>query len=231
MIKTAVFDFDGTIHDTKRLYGSAFRKAYEYLVNGGYAEPAVYSDDDVSKYLGMTAPEMWRSFMPQLSTAITEKAGAIIGAEMIKGVLGGQAVTYEGITEALDRLRQAGCSLMILSNCRRSYMDAHRKALGLDKWFIDYFCGEEYGFIPKEDIFAVIMKKYPSHSFVMVGDRASDIAAGVKNGVPAVGCLYGFGSPDELAQASRTVSSPDELFPAIASILCLKTPKNVCGAV
>ena len=107
---------------------------------------------------------------------------------------------------------------MILSNCRHSYMEAHRTALGLDKWVDDYFCGEDYGFIPKEDIFTLIMQKYPSRSFVMVGDRASDIAAGVKNGVPSVGCLYGFGSPEELAQASCTVSSPRGLVTAIEKL-------------
>ena len=218
MMKTVVFDFDGTIHDTKRLYGSAFRTAYEFLVNGGYAEPALYSDDDVSKYLGMTAPEMWQSFMPQLPPETREEAGAIIGREMNKGVLGGKAVMYSGIDEALTELKKRGCSLMILSNCRHSYMEAHRTALGLDKWVDDYFCGEDYGFIPKEDIFTLIMQKYPSRSFVMVGDRASDIAAGVKNGVPSVGCLYGFGSPEELAQASCTVSSPRGLVTAIEKL-------------
>ena len=32
-----VFDYDGTIHDTKRLYGSTFRNAYDDLVKAGYA--------------------------------------------------------------------------------------------------------------------------------------------------------------------------------------------------
>ena len=218
MMKTVVFDFDGTIHNSKRLYGSAFRKGYEWLVSKGYAEPAFYSDDDVSKYLGMTAPEMWQSFMPQLPRSVTEEAGSIIGRQETEDILGGKAVMYSGVSDALTLLKQSGWSLMILSNCHHSYMDAHRQALGLDRWFDDYFCGEDYGFIPKEDIFTFIMQKYPSELFVMTGDRRSDIAAGIKNGVPTVGCLYGFGSPEELAQASCTVSSPDELFPAITSI-------------
>lgn len=214
-----LFDFDGTLHNTKKLYGSAFRKSYEYLVREGYAPERYYSDDDVSKYLGVTAPEMWKSFMPDLPKEIVKTASGIIGDELLKGVLGGKAVLYDGIPETLDELKSSGYSLMVLSNCKVDYMDAHRKALGLDRWFEDYFCGEAFGFIPKEDIFSAIREKYPDSEFIMVGDRDSDILVGTKNNIPSVGCLYGFGTKEELANASVLADSPSGIITALKNIV------------
>lgn len=213
-----LFDFDGTLHNTKKLYGGAFRRAYEFLVKEGYAEEKNYSDDDVSKYLGITAPEMWKSFMPELPAEVVRSASGIIGNEMLEGVLEGRAKLYEGIPETLETLKSEGCRLMVLSNCKVDYMNAHRKILKLDRWFEDYFCGEAFGFIPKEDIFCFIKKKYPDSDFVMVGDRASDILVGTKNRIPAVGCLYGFGTKAELENASVVVSSPEEIITAIRKL-------------
>ncbi len=213
-----LFDFDGTLHNTKKLYGDAFRRAYEYLVKEGYAEERYYSDDDVSKYLGVTAPEMWKSFMPDLPKETVKKASGIIGDEMLEGILGGRAVLYDGITETLDTLKDDGHRLMVLSNCRVDYMDAHRKALGLDRWFEDYFCGEAFGFIPKEEIFSFVREKYPDSESIMVGDRDSDILVGTKNHIPSVGCLYGFGTAEELKDASVLVSSPTEIISAVKNI-------------
>ncbi len=212
---TIIFDFDGTLHNTKRLYGCAFRKAYAMLVREGYAPEHNYSDEEVSCWLGVNAPDMWNSFMPDLPLEMKHKAGSMIGSEMIEGILGGNAVLFDGITEMLDILKNRGYRLLVLSNCRHSYMEAHRKALGLDKWFEGYFCAEDYGFIPKEEIFKDLAKKFPDTVYVMTGDRASDIEVGIRNNILTIGCLYGFASENELKNASVTVNAPSEIPQAV----------------
>lgn len=208
---TVIFDFDGTIHNTKHLYGCAFRKAYAMLVKEGYAPPRTYTDEDVSGYLGVSVPVMWQSFMPDLPQDIRHKASMMIGQEMIDGVERGEAVVYEGIFEALALLRQSGCRLLILSNCREAYMNAHRKALGLDNYFDGYFCAESFGFIPKEQIFPLLAERFPDTRYIMTGDRASDLQVGLTNHIPTIGCLYGFAEPDELSEADILVHTPQEI--------------------
>ncbi len=208
---TLVFDYDGTLHNTKHLYGCAFRTAYDMLVKEGHAPAHTYSDDDVSKYLGVNAPDMWNSFMPELPKDIMQRASMTIGREMISGIRSGKACLYEGIPEALDTLKSRGMRMFILSNCRNSYMEAHRGQLMLDRWFDDYFCAEEYGFIPKEDIFLSLKEKYPDTSYIMIGDRASDIKVGIAHGIKTIGCAYGFGTGEELAAADCVIASPNEL--------------------
>ena len=41
-----IFDYDGTLHNTKHIYGCAFRSAYDMLVKEGYAEERVYTDEN-----------------------------------------------------------------------------------------------------------------------------------------------------------------------------------------
>ena len=92
-----LFDFDGTLHNTKHLYGCAFRKGYDMLVAEGFAPEHYYADDDVSKYLGVNAPDMWNSFMPDLPEEMKHKASMRIGEELINGILNGQAVELKAL--------------------------------------------------------------------------------------------------------------------------------------
>ena len=206
-----IFDYDGTLHNTKHIYGCAFRKAYDMLVKEGYAEERLYTDEDVSKYLGVSAQDMWKDFMPELADDVWHRASMIIGRELIEGVLGGKAQLFDGVEDTLKELKAKGYTMVILSNCRHDYMDAHKKALGLDRWFDSYFCAEDYDFIPKENIFPFIKEKYPDESFVMTGDRASDFRVGKVNGLKTIGCAYGFGTEEERKLCDVIINSPQEI--------------------
>lgn len=51
-IRTIFFDYDGTLHDSLRIYALAFKKAYAYLVEEGHTEPKEWSDKEISHWLG-----------------------------------------------------------------------------------------------------------------------------------------------------------------------------------
>jgi phosphoglycolate phosphatase len=46
---------------------------------------------------------------------------------------------------------------------------------------------------------------------VFVGDRRSDAEAASECGIPFIGCLYGYGSKQELEGARALVDAPEEL--------------------
>ena len=54
-MKNLIFDYDGTLHETMRIYGPAFRKNYENLVSRGLAPAREFSDAEISGWLGFTA--------------------------------------------------------------------------------------------------------------------------------------------------------------------------------
>ena len=89
-------------------------------------------------------------------------------------------------------------------------MDAHKNAFGLGKYFVQFYCTEDYGFVPKHKIFENIKGKYDG-KFIVIGDRYSDIEVAKRHGLRSVGCLYGYGSAEELEGADVKVNSIDEL--------------------
>ena len=61
-----VFDFDGTLHDTARLYGQAVRSALAALPSD-FSPQRSCTDEALSRYLGMTAQKMWEDFILKIT--------------------------------------------------------------------------------------------------------------------------------------------------------------------
>lgn len=209
-IKTIFFDYDGTLHDSMKIYGPAFRKAYGYLVENGFVEKREWEDEEISHWLGYNSQEMWGIFMPQLPKEIRDKGREIIGEEMKFLIESEKAKLYSGSAETLDYLKNKGYHLVFISNCRRYYRDSHAKLFRLRDYFEDMICSEEYDFIPKYEILSRIKDRYPKE-MVIVGDRKHDIEAGRKNHIYTIGCKYGFAQQGELDDVDIMINSIEEL--------------------
>lgn len=217
MIKTIIFDWDGTIHNTATLYNKAFRKSYAWLVAEGLAPEKEYTEQETSVYLGMNVPTMWKNFMPDLDPEKQKIASGIISEEMDRLITVGEAKLYEGAEETLKQLKESGYHLVFLSNCRHNYMQLHRQYFGLDRYFDGYYAAQDYDFISKENIFPEIAKCYPG-DYVMVGDRDSDLKVALVHHFTSIACDYGFSAPGEMDAADYHIQRIGELVEIIASI-------------
>ena len=65
-----MFDYDGTIHDTLRIYEPAFRRCNQHLIEAGFIKKNEISQKQISKWLGLNAIDMWLDFQPDLSEQI-----------------------------------------------------------------------------------------------------------------------------------------------------------------
>lgn len=216
-IRTVIFDFDGTLHDSMRIYMSAFLEAYRWLCREGHAQPREFSEADIAKYVGLTADEMWASFAPHLSKDITGQAAKIVGSGMDRMMSDGTARMFPGTEAMLEKVKGAGLNCVFLSNCRVAYQEAARRAFGLDRWFSAYYNAEEFGGVPKEQIFPTIARQQPG-AWLAVGDRYKDLNLARAHDLPSVGCLYGFGSRQELADATELADTVDQVADCILRI-------------
>lgn len=196
-----IFDYDGTLHNSIRIYGPAFRQAYSYLVKKGYAEERSWCDKEISRWLGFSSKDMWNNFMPNLSNEEKEKCSALIGTSMLQYIKEDKAELYPGAIETLEYLKDKGLNLIFLSNCKIQYMNEHRRAFSLDKYFSSFYCTEEFDFSPKYKIFNSIKEKYKGH-FIVIGDRYQDIEIAKIHNLYSIGCEYGYGSKKELNEAN-----------------------------
>ena len=73
-----VFDYDGTLHETMRVYKPGIEAAVRWLRSEHGVEVSMPSDQRMKKWLGMNTAEMWEDFMPGLSPSLKAEAGKLL---------------------------------------------------------------------------------------------------------------------------------------------------------
>ncbi|MFW5838808.1 MAG: HAD family hydrolase [Bacillota bacterium] len=210
-VKTLFFDYDGTIHNSLEIYKPAFLDVYDWLVNQGYKKPRTWHDYEIKQFLGQNPKSMWESFGKGLPDEIRKAASRRIGKNMQIYMSENMAVLYERALETLAILKDRGYTLIFISNCTNAYMKAHIKAFNLDAYFTMMVNAETYDYISKSKILKTIMKDFDK-DMAIIGDRYYDMQAGKENGIYTIGCTYGFGSPNELVDATMTIDSIETLL-------------------
>jgi phosphoglycolate phosphatase len=204
---TVVFDYDGTIQETMKIYAPAVRRAAEWIRGLGY-ELEDPSDERISGWLGIRNVEMWADFAPFLDEKKQLEGSHLIGREMRRLVLEGTDPWYDGIRGSLDELRRRGFTMFVLSSCEKSYADFNMAEFGMARWFEDFVDCESLGGTSKAEILSGIAAgqieagvRDASGQYIVVGDRSGELAAAKKTGAPFVGCTYGYGRPGEIEGA------------------------------
>ena len=209
-VQTLVFDYDGTLHDSRPNYILAFKRAYQFLVQEGQAEERFFEDAEITQWLGWTKEEMWSAFMPDLDPFFQKRASQIIGETLLEKVQQKKAHLYPKSLETLAYLKEKGYSLIFLSNCGERYLEAHRQAFSLDSYFDSLLCSEYFNGLPKYEIFDRVKADFPEE-YTVIGDRIHDFEIGLHHDFPSIGCSYGFGSEEELAAADIQIDAVEEL--------------------
>ena len=212
-----IFDYDGTLHESIKIYAPAFRKAQKYLVSEGLTEEKDWAEDEISKWLGYNSDDMWNMFMPLLPRDIKDECSGMIGNEMIRLTQAGAARLYPNADIVLDCLKDKGYNLILLSNCKRRYMEAHVKHFNLDRYFAAFYCSEDFMFIPKHEIFNEVRLNHFGE-YVVIGDRFHDMEIAQKHKLKSIGCSYGYGEKREISKASTIITKIEEIIPALANL-------------
>lgn len=235
-----IFDYDGTLHETMKIYAPAVTDTVRWLNTScgvSVREPAAAR---IQSWLGMNTADMWNDFMPELDPELKKRAALRIGEGMRANLLAGRGGWYEGTEEMLDRLADEGFTMAVLSNCGISYARTHWEQFGMDRWFTAFFPCECWDNAPKDEIMADIARDFAaaviktpvrrrsepaedprgkqgtgqngsSERFLVIGDRYSDLAGARAAQAPFIGCRYGYGTPDELAEADAAADCPADI--------------------
>jgi len=209
-VKTLIFDYDGTLHDSSKIYIPAFLSAYDYLVENRKAPEKEFRDSEITRWLGYSKKEMWDTFMPDLEEPYKSAASSIIGQTMVGKISRQEAHLYPDAIETLKYLKEK-YTLIFLSNCSIDYMESHAEMFDLREYFTDMYCTEMYDFKKsKKEIVDGFKHNYPA-DYAVVGDRHQDLEVGELDRTYAIGCTFGFGQADELKQADYLISDITEL--------------------
>lgn len=124
---------------------------------------------------------------------------------------------YDGIPEALEKLKKSGVVLAVASNKTHQFVVSVINHYFGDDIF-SVICGKSENRPVKPDpaIIEDIMKGLDADfdEGFMVGDTAIDINTGKNSGLKTIGCLWGFRTREELvgAGADFIAQKPDDIF-------------------
>lgn len=204
-----LFDFDGTLADTSRGIFNSIRYALKQ-------EGIPVGDETRLNYF--IGPPLYDGFSHVYGTGKEQTARLVEEYRVYyskEGVY--QADLYDGMTEALDKLRAEGLRTAVTSSKPAHFLRVLLPHFGLEDRF-DAVVGPELDneIADKSDLCkkAVSLLGVPAdRRAAMVGDRRYDMAGAAKAGLTAVGVTYGFGSAEELNGAGADVlaGSPAEV--------------------
>ncbi len=209
MIKAALFDLDGTLVNTAEDLGRATASVLE-----SYGVEAKWTKEDYISFVGNGARKLLdRAFEHKLSDEDLTKALELF-QEKYNEMLLDNVYVYDGVREALDKIREMGVKLAVVTN------KPHKCAVKMVETLFgkDYFnviIGATEDVAKKPDPYTanLALKKLdcPPGEAIFFGDSDVDIYTAKNAGIESVGCSWGFRSFACLFSASPSViiDSPD----------------------
>lgn len=207
-----LFDLDGTITDS----GPGIMNSVQYALGKfGITNPdrAVLRrfvgpplDDSFERFYGLSPEEAKRGVQYYREYY---SAGGIF-----------ENSVYDGMKETLQQLKENGCRIYLATSKPQVFSEQVLEHFGL----LPYFDGIVGSFLDgsrvrKDEVVAEALRQAgitPENRgcAVMAGDREYDINGAHKNGIAAIGVLYGYGSREELeaAGADWIVERPEDIL-------------------
>ena len=200
-----IFDLDGTLIDSSLDLANAVNAALEHL-----GRPRL-DNDLVTSYVGNGAPVLIRRALgDEASEAEAERALEFFLAYYREHMLD-HTCLYPGVREAVDRFREAGKRMAVLTNKPVRFSRDLIKGLGLGDHFFQVYGGNSFE-QKKPDPAGVerLMAEAGAarDDTLMVGDSAVDVLTARNAGIQVCGVTYGL-QPESLRDAPPDILVDD----------------------
>ncbi len=210
---TVLFDLDGTLTNSMPGIFGCIRYALTTL---GREIP---DDTALKSFLG---PPLFHSFRTVCGLSEEESDTAVrLYRERYSDVMISENSLYDGVSDMLKRLSDAGVSIAMATSKPQKYAEKIADGFGIARYFAaiigaspdDKQCGKAH-LIERALAAAGASDKQGA---VMVGDRRYDIEGAVTCGIHSIGAVYGYGSKEELLSAGADFLAESPL--AVADII------------
>lgn len=208
MSKYVIFDIDGTLNQTDLYVVEAYTKALE-------KRNIQVTRKDIIQCIGLSPA----SIIERLLGPLGEKEIQLWKNDIKKlefELMTEKAKCFEGVEEMLIALKSSGYKLAICSNAFLNHIQHVLGAIGISHFFDEVGsleCGNSKG-----EVLQFLLKKIEYDQACLVGDRVFDIRAARENGLPVIGCAYGY-APEEIQEANIVVKSPEEIVKAVKVLI------------
>ena len=190
-----IFDLDGTLIDSKKDLANAANAA-----RGHMGMPPI-ADERVHSYVGNGAPVLIRRVLGAEATEAQVQEALEFFLEYYRDHMLDYTALYPGVREALDRLRDAGVRMAVLTNKPVRISRAIVDGLGLGGHFQQVYGGNSFDFKKPHPIgVETLMEECGAAQdrTMMVGDSSVDMQTARNAHLKSCGLTYGF-QPESLA--------------------------------
>ena len=215
IVKSVVFDLDGTLVDSAPDIIEALRQAL--LATGLRDIPEL-----PSTLVGPPIRDILRKLPIEIDNATEDRIVAHFRSIYDNGPME-RTVLYPGVFMVLQTLKRFGVTMYVATN--KPHQPTTRLLANLvpdlirDQVCIDSLMGRR---LDKTQMVGELMSRHrlEAETTCVVGDGGSDIRAAIGQGCMAVAALYGYGSRDELEEAGalRFLNAPTDILSIVGIV-------------
>ena len=196
-----IFDFDGTLGDTRRNIVTTMQMtiAELHLPNR--------SEEECAATIGLPLAGCFRTLFPDIQDALVARCAETYRRLFNENLKNIHPETFPGVVETLSDLHQKGFTLTIASSRSRNSLLELTQNLGIAD-YISYVLGaddvKEAKPKPEPVLKTLADLHFDAGETLVVGDMAVDILMGSNAGAKTCGVTWGNGTKEELQKAGAT---------------------------
>ncbi len=211
--KLLIFDFDGTLADTRAPIVMAKQETMRQM------GIAVMDEETCASTIGLTARLGFQQLYPDLPEEKLEQCVALYRALFDELAAKNPPVLFPGVLPTLKELSRKGHILTIATSRHNASLNGFLEALDLKPLFHYVLGGEDTPLLkPNPDAVLKTLKDLdiPPEKALVIGDMPFDILMAKRAGVAACGVSYGNAAEEELY-----ASGADYVISSFSSLLKL----------
>ena len=214
-----IFDFDGTLGDTRRNIVTTMQMTIEelHLPNR--------SEEECAATIGLPLARCFRTLFPDLQEELIPRCAETYRRFFNENLKTIQPEAFPGVVEILAILHQKGLILTIASSRSHNSLTELTRNMGIAN-YISYILGaddvKEAKPKPEPVLKTLADMHFDAAETLVVGDMAVDIMMGANAGARTCGVTWGNGTKDELedAGANFIIDKMEEILAIVEGYCC-----------
>ena len=188
MKKGIIFDMDGTLWDSAEQVAKAWN-----IAAAGFGYEYNITTEDIMAVMGKPMDELADIIFKQKDIEVRNKLLQVCGDYENEYLRINGGTLYPELRATMEKLKEMGYHLYIVSNCQDGYVQAFLNYHKLWEYFDDIEMSGRTGKCKGENIKMVIERNNLDEA-VYVGDTNGDLEAADYAGIPFIYAKYGFGN-------------------------------------
>lgn len=193
------FDIDGTLFNAGTILKTAIEVGAEKIrtIRPGL-DIRLPSMHEITATLGYPLQEIFLMLFPELDEDARGIYAGIWTENLVKLILSRKGELITGADHVIPELYASGYTILAASNGARDYVEAVLEAYDLKRYFSGPFLYVEDGYGDKSGIIREYIRLFEPGTFIMIGDRVTDLDAARDNSIPFIGCAFGHAGIKEI---------------------------------